>query len=504
MKKTVKGIIGLGAVLVVLGGGLAALKLTEPADKPAEDSSDESSAAEGAGIVLVKDKDGGNGVISGVTVVNESGSLDVIMKTASTDDSAATYTLEGYEDIPLITSMVGTLAYNAEGLESTALIAENCTDTDKYGFDSPQAEVEITYESGASVKFTVGDIAPTASDTYVMLDGSNDVYTVSTSTVSNYTNKLFDFVSKTILEEPDEDDYPIVDSLRIQRADMESDILLEYDKKSDDVSYTGGTSATHVMMEPTFSYLALEKSTPITNGMFGLTAQSIYSIHAGEAEIAEAGLSDPFCKVTMSCGNGSDYVLLMSEPFDDENSKKMHYAMLEGGNVIYTVSAENAQWATIQPEDIASKILFGTFVWNISDMKITGEDIEPIEFKVTQKDGTENKENLKAEDFDVEKNGENYDSERYRQFYSFLVKASAEEFALDAEIPKGSPMAAIEFTDSYVNITQKVEFYDYSTLTALIVINGKSKYTCSKSYVETLIENANRIETGEEYITTWK
>ena len=32
MKKQVKGIIGLSAVLVVLGGGLAAMKLTEPKD----------------------------------------------------------------------------------------------------------------------------------------------------------------------------------------------------------------------------------------------------------------------------------------------------------------------------------------------------------------------------------------------------------------------------------------------------------------------------------------
>ena len=30
MKKQVKGIIGLGAVLVLLGGGYAALKLTDP------------------------------------------------------------------------------------------------------------------------------------------------------------------------------------------------------------------------------------------------------------------------------------------------------------------------------------------------------------------------------------------------------------------------------------------------------------------------------------------
>lgn len=35
------------------------------------------------------------------------------MDSAPTEDSAATYTLDGYEDIPLNTAVVGTLANNA-------------------------------------------------------------------------------------------------------------------------------------------------------------------------------------------------------------------------------------------------------------------------------------------------------------------------------------------------------------------------------------------------------
>lgn len=497
MKKAAKGIIGLCAVLAVLGGGLAVLKLTEPEDT--SESSSESSEVSGAGITLLKDEE-----ISEVKLTNTVDSFNIITKTEASEDSAATYTIEGYDDVPLTTSMVGTIPNNAKGLVSNEIVAENCTDTAKYGFDSPQATAEILYESGETVKVYIGDTTPVSSNTYFMIDGDDTVYTISTSEIANYLSDVNSFISSTILEEPDEDSYPTVNSLRIQRNDIDYDIYLEYDPKSDDASYTGGTTATHIMVEPTSAYLSVERSTAITNGLFGLTSKAIYSVHPGEAEIAEAGLSDPFCTVTMSCDDGNTYVFLMSEPFVDESGSKSHYAMFEGGNIIYTVSADDASWGTIMPIDIASKIFMGSYVWNVTDFKIKCQNADECEFKISMKDSVTDTSSLKSDDFNVTKNGATFDAERYRSFYSFMISAAAEDFALNEAIPDSEPLVSIEYTDSYTGEVQKVDFYDYSALNALIVINGESKYFCSKSYVETVVENVNRIDTGEDYITTWR
>lgn len=132
-----------------------------------------------------------------------------------------------------------------------------------------------------------------------MLDGENTVYTVANSYVANYSKKLDEFIDTVILEEPPEDSYPKVNSLKIEREDIDFDILLEYDKSSDDGKYSGGTSATHVMVEPTDAYLAVERSEDITNGMFGLQAEGVYSVHCKESDIAESGLKEPFCRVIM-------------------------------------------------------------------------------------------------------------------------------------------------------------------------------------------------------------
>lgn len=508
MNKTAKSIIGLSAAVVVLGGGLAALMLTEPKENENTDSSvsssEESSVAEGSGIVLIQDEKAteAGSTVKEVTVKNADGTLHVVMDKAPTDESAATYTLDGYKDIPLNSSLVSTLANNAVNMTSSAIVDENGENPAKFGLDNPQAEIEVKFQTGTVKKFMVGDKAPANSETYVMIDGENTIYTVSDSYVANYRKALNDFIDTVILEEPPEDSYPKINSLKIEREDIDYDILLEYDKSSDDSEYSGGTSASHVMVEPTDAYLTVERSESITNGMFGLQAEGIYSVHCKDSDIAEAGLKEPFCTVTMDCDDGNKYTLLLSEPFTDENNKKCCYAMFEDGNIIYIVDTENAKWCTVMPIDIASRIMIGSYVWNITDLSVKCSDGTSEEFVIKPKD--ENADNTKASDFDVTRNNKAFDSERYRQFYSFLISAAAEEFALGEKIPDSEPLVTVEYSDSYTKKKTKIEFYEYSNLTALIAINGESKYFCAKSYVDTLLENVGRIETGEEYITTWK
>lgn len=514
MKKAVKGIIGLSAALVVLGGSYAALTLSgvldDPEENPDPGTSDVSEPEQQIKILIRDDKVTGTdpetgadleGVIKTVDVKNKTDEFHVVQKSTKTEESAATYTLDGYQDIPMKDSVIGTLANNANGLTSEAIVEENCTDLEKFGLADPEITVDIEYETGTKCRMFIGDEAPVGGVTYVMIDGLDTVFTVRNSALANYSKTLFEFVDTTILKAPDE--YPIVESLRISREDMESDILLEYDKKGEDSAYSGGTSANHVMKEPTFAYLAVEKSTDIATGMFGLNADGIYAVHCKDSDIKEAGLKNPFCKVTMDCDDGNSYDLLLSEPFTDGDNGKSCYAMLEGGKVIYIISSEKAKWVTVQPVDIASRIFIASYVWNIPELSLSCGD-KKYDFLIERTDPSSELEKLTSADFNVTLNGESFDSERYRQLYSFIISANAETFALGEKIPEEAPMAVLEYKDSYTKENLKFEFYDYSSLTALIAVNGESKFFISKSFVETLIENAEILESDTEFKTTWK
>jgi len=509
MKKQVKGIICLSAVLAVLGGGFAYLKLTEPENEDSSSSSELSypDSSEGAGIRIVADsyEEGAPlGTVKTAKVKNADGEMKIKMLEPADEEAgtSAVYTLDGCDDLDVDTAMVGTLVNNGNGLESSALIEENCKTPERFGLKEPQATVEFTYESGNVRKFYVGDKVPTGSGYYVMAEGNDTVYTAASSLLANYVKPLKDFIESTILEKPEDDDMPRVDKLTIERDDIDYDIVLEYDKNSED-SYSDGTSSTHKMTSPVETFLSGDRSGEVVTGMFGLSAKDIYAVHCKESDIAEAGLSEPFCRVTMKCDNGKSYVLYLSELFTDENGEKNCYAMMENGKVIYIVSESSAKWLTVKPEDIMSRIMIASYVWNVRDLNVKCSDGSSAGFTVTPIDKNKALKDSKAEDFKVTKNGEEFDSERYRKFYAFLISANAEELAMDVPVPEGEPMAEITFKDSYDNKEYTYQFYDDSVMRALIAVNGEAKYYCTKSFVTTLIDNVKRLDTGEDYVTTW-
>ena len=506
MKKQAKGIIALSAVLAaLLGGGYAYMKLT-PEDSGGNGGSSNmellATTADGEGTVLVSDNGSEEGVVKKAVITNDSGKLTVVRKSAPAEDgNAPAYTLDGFTDLKVDEMMVSTLVNNGNGLTAKSAVARGCDDVSKYGLDKPEATVEIDYESGNTVKFLVGDKTPSGESVYVMVDGSRDVYSVAPSLVSNYSKTVKDFISTTILEKPADGTEPDVKSLRVERDDLKDGFYLEYDNNSG-VAHSGGTSSSYKMHEPTESYLTVERSTDVITGMFGLSASDIYVMHCKEDDIKNAGLSKPFCKVDCEMKDGKKYELLLSEVFADNSGKKCCYGMLGGDNVIYIISEDKAPWLTVQPIDVASRMLITSYVWNITDMTVSSGS-EKAEFVITQNEPGKKLDSPQSEDFKATYNGKEIDAERYRQFYAFLNGANAEEFALGAPVPAGEPMASIKFNDSYRGKTETYEFYDDSVMRVLIVVDGKSKYYCTKSFVSVLTDNIRKIDGTDDFVTTW-
>ncbi len=507
MKKEMKGLIALGAAAVVLGGGLIALKVTDKSDDTSSESVTDEETTPGADLVLIEDGDKApgthtleedhyHGLIKNVKVKNEFGELEVVMTNDAEYTADAEYTLKGYEDIKLKDSVVRTLVNTADGLTSASIIEENCTDFEKFGLGSTAVTVDVEYGSGTERRLYIGTIAPVANQTYVRAEGSDTVFTIFNSSANYYKKPLEDYIELTMLSEPPAENYPIVDSVRIERKDIDYDIYLVYGDNND-VDNAGGSSATHVMKEPVETFLKVEASSEITNGMFGLTAESVKSVHCTEKDIEDAGLSDPFCTVTMKCDDGNEYVLLMSKPYTVDGVKKSD-VMFKDANIIFTVTTEEARWATVMPDDLASQLLFSSFVWNVSELTATSGDMTES-FTISMRDSSIKTNEAKTNDALVMRNGEEFDSERYRQFYSFLINLHAEELPpADAE-PQGEPIAAVVVKDALLGTTTKYEFYEYSVMKCLAVVDGKSQAICSKANTEALIENIRKISTGEEF-----
>lgn len=408
-------------------------------------------------------------------------------------DEPGKYTIEGYEGLTLDEAFLSTIINNGNALEAHRIAEEHVTQPEKYGLSPARADVTMTYEDGTSFSFKVGDTSPTeAALTYCMV--GDTVYLIRNSLVSNYLLQPEKFLSKTLLEAPaDESQYPVVEDLRIERRDLDYDIYLEYDGAAAEDESIGGSAATHVMREPIFTYLNVDKSKDVTHGMFGLTAQEVPVIHPSESDLTRTGLEDPFCTVTMNTDDGEHRVLTFGDAYEDADGNTLYYTRIDGVDEIFGVKADSARWLTVQPGDISSSNIFVTNVWNIGTLEIQDKNHD-LKFE-----GKGDKDH-----YTVKKNGAECDKERFRTLYRFLLYIYGEELYL-GEMPEGEPDAQVHVTTQNGKEDYTIAFYKVSDLRTIVVRDGQPSYVIRSSAVDTLSYNLDIFEdTEKEFKTTWQ
>ncbi|MBR2914046.1 MAG: DUF4340 domain-containing protein [Oscillospiraceae bacterium] len=492
MSKTTKGLIAGVSVLVLLGGGLTAAMLLR--DQDGESSGNNSSSGntqptEEQELIPLNEN-----LAEDLTQVEIKGKDTFTMFRVSekTEEESAVYSIKGMEDLPLSNNLLSTLANNACELYAYDLVEENAENLDKYGLAKPDAQITMHYEDGTKFSMSIGMESP-LDNVYTYAQVGDDVYLVKSSPMENYRKETTFFLSTTILEEPEQSDYPIVESVRIEREDLEYDIYLEYVEEDEDASQ-GGAVASHVMREPVFAYLTPDKSTDVTNGMFGLYAAQVVAAHPTDDELEDAGILEPFCTVTMKCDNGKTYSLYLGDTYQTESGdQKCYYAYLDGVDVLYGVSADNAVWATMKPGDITSENILNTYVWDIATLDVSANG-KKIRFE-----GEGDKDS-----YEVKKDGVACDKERFRLFYRFLLYVYGEELYLDGEIPDAAPDTSIHVVTQDGSEDILVEFYKLDNLNALVVINGQPTYKTRASSMEAIEKNIEIFDTNEEFITIWR
>lgn len=475
-------IVGICA-LVLLGGGLTATILLSRKNEPEPTLS----SAE-AGIQL-------NPYASNdVTSIDIRGkeNYTVSLRSQGENPSDSTYGIDGYDDVTLDANLLSTLIYNGNALASDSTVAETGADLAVFGLAEPAADVTMHYVDGSTFSFSIGDAAPTgAAQNYVCVNGS--VYLVRTSLVANFQKTPAQFVSTTLLPEPAQSDYPIIESVTVERKDLDYDIVLEYDHEGADDAAAGGSAATHVMTSPIYAFLNPDKSTKITHGLFGLTAIEVSAVHPTEADYAAKGLKDPFCTVTTVCDDGNTHTLWLGDEFETELGAKCRYARFDDAPVIYGVTQEDAAWGSFMPDDITSASIFVTMVWHISKL-----DVQQASGNVLFEGTGDDKDN-----YVVTKNGAPCDTERFRKFYHFLLSIYGEEMYYDA-IPETDPDVQIHLQTQDGKEDYTIAFYQLSEMKTLVV-RGNAAYVIRTSCLNTLRHNLEIIDDPSQEISlTWQ
>ena len=232
MKTKIRFIIIAGVVLLLLIGGVVALKLTAPAEEETEDTTEVVETS------LLYDKNPDD--ITSVTIKNAVSEYKV---ERVGKDGVYVWTVFEYSDAPSNTSFINTIVTNAATMTAQKTVAENAEDLSIYGLSEPQAEYRVEFDdSDKTVKeICIGASVPgTSSTVYACFKGENTVYTVKASDINCFLQDKTNCVNKTVYtayvsaDEEDTTDYTHISKITISRKDIDYDIVLEYDTRLDD------------------------------------------------------------------------------------------------------------------------------------------------------------------------------------------------------------------------------------------------------------------------------
>ena len=486
MNKNIKAILACTGVLVIAGGGYAALMLTDKAPDTSASLSDEPIATMPAPILENEKAD-----IVSVTAENAEGGFEAVTNGKTDDEGTPELEVKGLDGLKQNNTVLLSLLNACSALSCDGVVAEGEKDLDKYGLKTPQATVKIKLKNGEKT-LLIGNESPQSGETYCMVEGGGTVYLSGTSAVSVFLNRKENFLDLALIPTNEDGSKPTAENVKIQREDLDYDINLTLDATESTTGNKVGTMATHVMTEPINCYLDAEKSTPAVQSFFGMNAYSAVTAHPTDEEKKAMQLDKPFCTVEMNVQNGDSYTIKIGKALDIAEGK-YRAVMLNDIDIVYAVSEEDLCWATLKPDDIISRMIFGTYVWDVGTLKIDVKDGESVEFIGSGKD---------ENDYKLTKNGKSASAVRFKQFYQFLLKASAEEFDI-TDKPEGEPDLSILLETQDKSVTQTVEFYQADGKKSYIVVNGVPCFKCRTAYVQLLKENLAKFDSSEEFVTNW-
>lgn len=465
MSRTGKAVVITAAVLVILGGILAALLLTKPKPKPAEFNSigtEDPSAyitdrsADEVFSITVENSFGGFTFVRKSRVINyatESGEIK--------QSQEYFWTSEELLGVPQSDNTVRNFIGDLASLPEKSAVEDNAEDLEKYGLISPAATAKIIFDDGETVEMRFGIINPVdEGSVYLALENSRDVKLVNAYAVSEVFSDVRQFARLLMT-----DSLNPPETLTISRPDLDAPLELEMTAAAvEDASETFRFTA------PISAEVSAAKGREVFYSACGLTMQSCEFLEQTDEILEQCGLTAPQAVVKFKIG-GEERELKIGNALEGGAA---YYAVVSGVPGVYALGAEDAPWLSSTVGALVSRKPLSPYIFSV----------DSIDVKLTNGAFTFKNEN---ETFTY--NGKALEYERFREYFNALTAELAGN-EISGEISE-NPLAEITFcykTDEYGRASDTLAFYALDERSAAVVLNGTPLFSTNIIYVEQIAE----------------
>lgn len=524
LSKSTRTVIIAAALLLVLGAVLIILMLTKPTDDKAAVSDVHTNEAtveaehEDTSFVIT-DREGTEVLKAEIT--NTYGSYTFtrdsrIVTNKNEDGTVSTsdeyfWVSEQLCGAPANDTVIKALMNCLAGLKATELVEAGAQDLDKYGLAEPVATAAVTFDDNEKKTVHFGIVNPSATSyVYCREDGSSDVYMASYYSTSKAYSPITDFVGLAVTaaysaEAPAELDYFI-----IERKDLSDPIeiafMFDMQEEAENEDMTIVTFNSHRITSPLVAEVDYNRGQTICYGLYGLSASYCVSVSADEELIAQAGLDDPYCKLTFKYG-GNRYVIKLGNKIEtitesegdapDLKTVVGYYGMVEGSDVLYAFGVDSTPWYTIKLEDLVSRRPVSPYIYTCDSVTITTPERE-YDF-IVEGDATV------GSTFTLD--GKELDNDKFRQLYQHLISSIGEElYRVEGDY---EPYITIRFNyrDKYHKVygtdCDRIEFFKSDDRKNIISVNGEVLFKVRQVFTDRLLQNVDALINGGELELNW-
>ena len=206
------------------------------------------------------------------------------------------------------TSKFRSMMFTLTSLTAVAFVEENPEDLSIYGLDTPQYQMELTFEDGRVINLYVGDNTPVDYYYYAMTDAEDVVYTIGNYLTSLITRGELDYRDiKTFPQYTEDDIYTNINWVRTTSKDgTVVEVVLD-----EDYSIEGNkASSTYMLLSPVISSCSDELVQEKVLDVAATLAYGDILCDISAEQFEEYGLNEPRrFEMTDVGGNSIDLVL---------------------------------------------------------------------------------------------------------------------------------------------------------------------------------------------------
>ncbi len=513
MSKRVRNMLVSLVALVAVGAIVAMVLLMPPPESQGgDDTTATTTTTAKADIVIVdktKNAQGGE-VDTPVVRVDIQNTKDTFAIITRDDKSMA---VEAYKDLPPDTTAITALCETLGYLTAVSTTAANEADS-AYGLDQPTATLKVTYYDGEVVTLTIGAQSKGTEGYYCRREGNSTLYIIDTTFVDSVTKDGMQWIGKTIIAPPavnaeDKEGKAQLLNLWLTGSCREMPIEIITDTEA---AYPGMTFVSaYVIRSPYLRAIDSDYFNTISTNMTYLVASGVAAVHPTVEQLEDFGLADPYSVAaftlsvvsTTSADNGGtktshyndrEHMILLG----GKNDNGDYYAMVDGYDLVYTLSPDTVPWAETQYIDVTSKLLFMKSITAVDSVTVTADGQTKI-FALEHRPDEEKRDDQMV----VTSDGKTYDTAEFRVLYQLMIGIKRVAEKEEGATASGEPVLKLEMAFNDGTEPMEIALYPMTASRYLCVTADGEQSAVSISTVDAFLKQYTNYLNGDPVTSTY-